>query len=103
MADSDVLYPFRFGEADPSTVSWRARGVAAVGLQMGPCMVPSGVLMHSSEEEMSHSSLNLVGLGAGLQPGGQPVWVSRVEPGGESQEAKADVRWPAEGLRPRQQ
>ena len=41
--------------------------------------VPSGVNMHSSEEEMSQSKT--VGLGAGRQPGGQIPGESTIVPG----------------------
>ena len=47
---------------------------------MSLALTPSGVLMQSSDEEDSVSSLNLVGLGVGHQPGGPLHAGSRVLP-----------------------
>ena len=73
----------REGEAEAAILSWLVVRAPPLGGQGNvPCKIPSGVSMHSSEEETSQSSLNLVGFGAGHQAGGLIPTFSRIGPPG---------------------
>ena len=62
------LFVCRAGDAESAATSALTAGLA-VQLET-PWVVPSGVLMSSSDDESSSSSVKLVGLGDGVQPVG---------------------------------
>ena len=78
LSSSPSISP-KTGDAEPSTSACVVRVGILSGVGGRQYDNDSGVLIHSSEVERSHSSLNLVGLGKGHHSGSSPT-DSRIGP-----------------------